>query len=40
MNKTGFKLDATSCIPGMICKFVWNVSQAHKLTKKAPTLSS
>jgi len=33
-NKTCFKMDATSSIPGMICKFVWNVSQAHKLTEK------
>jgi hypothetical protein len=27
-------MDAPSSIPGTICKFVGNVSQAHKLTKK------
>ena len=33
-NKTGFKLHATSIIPGTECQFVGNFSQAHKLTKK------
>ena len=33
-NKTLFKLDATSIIPGTECQFVGIFSQAHILTKK------